>query len=146
MKLNMLKDMSFSINVLKCFWWSIENTFSGISWLWDGTGSCSPSLWKTWYYIDVIMGAMASQITGDSIVYSIVCWGSDQRKHQSSASLAFVRRIHRWPVDIPHKGPVTRKCLMTSSWTGLSYIDNTMVVVDELATQGVRTPAVTVLT
>ena len=32
-----------------------------------------------------------------------------QRKHQSSASLAFVRRIHRRPVNSPHKGPVTRK-------------------------------------
>ena len=30
-------------------------------------------------------------------------------KHQSSASLAFVRGIHRWPVNSPHKGPVTRK-------------------------------------
>ena len=35
--------------------------------------------------------------------------GTDQRKHQSSASLAFVRGIHRWPVNSPHKGPVTRK-------------------------------------
>ena len=34
---------------------------------------------------------------------------ADQRKHQSSASLAFVRGIHRWPVNSPHKGPVTRK-------------------------------------
>ena len=31
------------------------------------------------------------------------------KKHQSSASLAFVRGIHRWPVKSPHKGPVTRK-------------------------------------
>ena len=29
--------------------------------------------------------------------------------HQSSASLAFVRGIHRWPVNSPHKLPVTRK-------------------------------------
>ena len=36
-------------------------------------------------------------------------FGGDQRKHQSSASLAFVRGIHRWPVNSPHKGPVTRK-------------------------------------
>ena len=36
-------------------------------------------------------------------------WGADQRKHQSSASLAYVRGIHRWSVDSPHKGPVTRK-------------------------------------
>ena len=45
------------------------------------------------------------------------CSGADQRKHQSSASLAFVRGIHRWPVDSLHKGPVMWKCfhLMTSS-------------------------------
>ena len=61
------------------------------------------------HYSDVIMGAMASQIIGVSIVCSTVCSGADQRKHQSSASLAFVRGIHRWPVDSPHKGPVTRK-------------------------------------
>ena len=56
-----------------------------------------------------IMGAMASQITSLTIVYSTVCSGEDQRKHQSSASLAFVRGIHRWPVNSPHKRPVTRK-------------------------------------
>ena len=55
------------------------------------------------------MSAMASQITGVSIVYSTVCSGADHRKYQSSASLAFVRGIHRWPVNPPHKGPVTRK-------------------------------------
>ena len=47
------------------------------------------------HYNDVITCAMASQITGVSIVYSIVCSGADQRKHQSSASLAFVRGIYR---------------------------------------------------
>ena len=31
------------------------------------------------------------------------------KKNQSSAPLAFVRGIHRWPVNSPHKGPVTRK-------------------------------------
>ena len=55
------------------------------------------------------MSAIASQITGVSIVYSIVCSGAHQRKYQNSASLAFVRGIHRWPVNSPHKGPVTRK-------------------------------------
>ena len=55
------------------------------------------------------MDAMASQITSLTIVYSLVYSGADQRKHQSSASLAFVRGIHRWPVNSPHKGPVTRK-------------------------------------
>ena len=55
------------------------------------------------------MGAMASQITSLTIVYSTVYSGADQRKHQSSASLAFVWGIHRGPVNSPHKGPVTRK-------------------------------------
>ena len=41
---------------------------------------------------------MASQITAVSSVCSTVCSGADQRKHQSSAPLAFVRGIHRWPV------------------------------------------------
>ena len=61
------------------------------------------------HYSDVIMGAMASQITSLTIVYSTVYSGGDQRKHQSSASLAFVRGSHRWPVNSPHKRPVTRK-------------------------------------
>ena len=48
---------------------------------------------NTWYhYNDVIMGTMASQITS---VYSTVYSGADQRKHQSSTSLAFVWGIHR---------------------------------------------------
>ena len=58
---------------------------------------------------DVIMGAMASQITSLTIVCSIIYLGADRRKHQSSASLAFVRGIHRSPVNSPHKWPVTRK-------------------------------------
>ena len=60
-------------------------------------------------YSDVIMGAMAFQITSLAIVYSTVYSGADQRKHQSSTSLAFVRGIHRWPVNSPHKWPVTLK-------------------------------------
>ena len=72
----------------------------------------------SWHYSDVIISAMVSQLTGISIVYSIVCSGADNIKHQSSASLTFVREIHRWPVNSPHKGPVKRKCfhLMMSSW------------------------------
>ena len=68
------------------------------------------------HYNDVIMSAMASQITSLTIIFSAVYSGTDQRKHQSSVSLAFVRGSHRWPVNSPHKGPVTRKCfhLMTS--------------------------------
>ena len=61
------------------------------------------------HYCDVIMGAMASQITSLAIVYSTVYSGADHRKHQSSVSLAFVRGIHRLPVNSRHKWPVTRK-------------------------------------
>ena len=55
------------------------------------------------------MSTIASQITSHAIVYSAVYSGADQRKHQSSASLASVWGIHRGPVNSPHKGPVTRK-------------------------------------
>ena len=67
------------------------------------------SQWTQVLYGDVVMGAMTSQITSLTIVYPTVYLGVDQRKHQSSVSLAFVRGIHRWPVNSPHKGPVTRK-------------------------------------
>ena len=69
----------------------------------------SPERVNPVHYADVIMIEMASQITSLAIVYSIVYSDADQRKHQSSASLAFVRRIHRGPVNSPHKWPVTRK-------------------------------------
>ena len=55
------------------------------------------------------MSSMASQIASLMIVYSSVYSGSDKKKHQSSASLAFVRGIQRSPVNSPHKGHVTRK-------------------------------------
>ena len=65
----------------------------------------SPAL----HYTDAIMGSIAYQITNLTIVYSTVYSGTDQRKHQSSASLASVWGIHRRPVNSPHKGSVTRK-------------------------------------
>ena len=55
------------------------------------------------------MGAITSQITSLTVVYWTVYPDADQRKHQSSASLAFVWGIHRGPVNSPHKWPVTRK-------------------------------------
>ena len=60
-------------------------------------------------YSDVIINVMESQITGVSSVYSSICSGADQRKHQSFASLAFETGIHRWTVDSPRKRPATRK-------------------------------------
>ena len=64
----------------------------------------SEAIWYficTSHYTDVIMGTIASQITSPTIVNTIVYSDADQRKHQSSASLA--------PVNSPHKWPVTRK-------------------------------------
>ena len=71
------------------------------------------------HYNNVIMSAMASQIISLMILYSTFYSDADQRKHQRSASLAFVRGIHRWPVY----GPVTRKMfpfddvIMINPWT-----------------------------
>ena len=50
-------------------------------------------------------------VSNVSIVCLTVCSGADDRKYQSSVSLAFVRGIHRWPVDSHHKGPVTQKMI-----------------------------------
>ena len=61
------------------------------------------------HYSDVIMSMMVSQVTSLTIAYSTVYSGIDQRKHQSSTSLAFVRGIHRLLVNSRHKGPVKRK-------------------------------------
>ena len=60
-------------------------------------------------YNGIIMSSMASQITSLTVICSTVYSGAVQRKYQSPVSLAFVRGIHRWPVNSPHRGPVTRK-------------------------------------
>ena len=78
-----------------------------------GLGLCEVQIFfgkecRMTHYCEVIMSAMASQIVSLTIVYSTV-YSGDQTKYQSSASLAFVRGIHRWPVNSPHKGPVTWK-------------------------------------
>ena len=63
-----------------------------------------------WYhYNDVIMDVMASRITSLTIAFSNFNSGTDQRKHQSSTSLTFVRRSHWWPVNSQHKRPVIWK-------------------------------------
>ena len=61
------------------------------------------------HYDDVTMSLRSSQITSLTIIYSTVYSGADQRKHQSPASLTFVRGIQRGPVNSPHKWPVTRQ-------------------------------------
>ena len=87
-------------------------------------GGLANSWWTdmiNYHYGDVIMGTTTSQITSLTIVYSAVFSGADQRKHQSSASLAFVRGIHRWPVNSPHKWPVTGKCFHLNTSSGSIY-------------------------
>ena len=108
-----------NIGILHCG----DKTILRLSFLHNGIshiGKTASSYWSkalgltqcvclAYHYSVVIIDAMASQITSLAIVYSTVYSGADRRKHQSSASLAFVRGIHRWPVNSPHKWPVTRK-------------------------------------
>ena len=85
--------------------------------LWHGwvITSCKSNMWllihvpNLVHCSDVIMSAMASQITSITIVYWTVSSGANQRKHYSSPWQAFVWGIHRLPMNSPHKGPVTRK-------------------------------------
>ena len=83
--------------------------FCYTGWFYNGNRLCYD---RPTYYSDVIMIAIAARITGVSIVCSAVFLGSDQIKHQNSASLAFVRGIHRWPVDSLIKWPVTPKMFL----------------------------------
>ena len=69
------------------------------------------------HYSDVIIGEMASRITSLTIAISTVHLGANQRKHQRSASLAFVRGTHRWPENSSQKWPVTRKMFPYDGFT-----------------------------
>ena len=101
-----LAELCFAVAVF-----SIPIDFGDRFFIRRGCFTCNGSiLWfSQWHYNDVIMSVMASQITSLTIVYSTLYSGADQRKYQSSASLAFVWGKHQWPVNSPHKGPVTRK-------------------------------------
>ena len=92
-------------------WWTLNSfTRRNINWFINGINRYTMYLSNKWYhYNDVIMSTIASQITSLMIVYSTVYSDADQRKHQRSAPLAFVRGIDRGPVNSPHKGPVTRE-------------------------------------
>ena len=122
-----------------CFWESIFRSDAACEWgispggHWWHYNFCYTRMIARQHYNDVIMSAMASQVTNLTIVYSTVYSGADQRKQQSSVSLAFARGIHRWPVNSPHKGPVTRKMfpfddiimksLYRISWSGTTSLD-----------------------
>ena len=86
-----------------------------------------------YHYNDVIMSVMASQITGVSVAYSTVGSGADQRKHATWKQAP----RHRWPVNSPHKGPVTRKLFLYDNvilWRmllrQLRYIQNTSINIE----------------
>ena len=81
-----------------------KTTCISILLIWLQTDECR---WH--HYSDVIMSAMAPQITSLTTVYSTIYSDADQRRHQIFAAQAFMRRIHRCPVNSPHKCPVTRK-------------------------------------
>ena len=98
MHITLFVELSFRIH-FEPMWSFIAHTHSLLT----------QSRYAVTHYDDVIMGAMASQITSITIVYSTVYSGADQRKYQSSASLAFVQGIHLGPVNSPHKWPVTQK-------------------------------------
>ena len=96
-------------------WWFETPSWTPINiWFWVLAGGQTidnddvlDQIWlavSTWqkHYSNVMMSAMGSQITSFTIVYSTDYSGADASKHQSSASLAFVRGIHRWPVKSPH--------------------------------------------
>ena len=92
------------------------------------------------HYDDVIMSAIASRITNLTNVYLIVYSRADQRKHQSSASLAFVRGIHRKPVNSPHKGPVTRKIFPFDDVIMRQGIDCKITVTSQWARWRLKSP------
>ena len=98
-------------------WWYIEYPNGVLSYIIDksftslmakGLVTYSSICSKTWSDHSVKQKSIY-QITSLTVVYSTVYSGADQRKHQRSTSLAFVRGIHRWPVNSPHKWPNTRK-------------------------------------
>ena len=101
------KDTSQSEAMLGNTWlltqiltWKIISNAS--FWLIDG-----PATGLT-HYSDVLMGVMASQITGVLIICPTVCSGADEKASKLRVT-GRCEGINRWPVDSPHKGPVSRK-------------------------------------
>ena len=94
------------------------------------------------HYNDVIMGTITSQITSLTSVYSPFYSDADQRKYQSSASLAFVREIHRGPVNFPHKWPVTRKM---SPFDDVIMTCSIMIIIPKAETMNSQTQQVIII-
>ena len=99
------------------------------------------TVWLSIQYGEVIIRVMASWITSLTIVYWTVYSGPDQRKCQSSTLLAFVRGIHQWPANLPHKGPVMQKVfpfddiimnITKPQWGNIFKLDITCYVKDDI--------------
>ena len=105
--------------ILALYWRWISDKLLFVVMRSKGTDACITRPQWFNHFNDVIMSAMASQITSNTVVFSTIYSGRYQRKRQGSAPLTFVRGIHRWPANSPHNGPVTQKCLhlMMSSRT-----------------------------
>ena len=76
------------------------------------------------YSTDVIMSTMVFQITAVTSVYSTVCSGAYQRKHQSFTSLAFLWGIHRWPEMFPFDDVIMKGPFRFSDSTIVACDDN----------------------
>ena len=120
-RINYIHPLKYTKKIMCLFYWKHCRTSENqLCRHWWHNNNIGAAIDDKFHYSDVIMGAMASQIIGVSIICSAVC---SERKHQSSASLAFVRGIHRSPVDSPHKGPVSRK--MSPFYDVIMYIATT---------------------
>ena len=113
------------------------------SWVWVRTSVVLISSYMVFHstpghYDDVIMTMLASQITSLTVVYSIVYSGVNQRKHQSSASLAFVREIHRGPVNFPHKWPVTRNMFPFDDVIMMMLISRVLTLIKMISSEHTR--------
>ena len=101
--------------ILRCLSSTLQNYHQGKSahwynfWITNVLQGLNHATSRPHHYSDAIMSTMGSQITSLTIVYSTVYSSAGQRKHEASASLAFVWGIHRSPVNSPHKGPIMRK-------------------------------------
>ena len=133
-----LSQMKSQESRLKCIYsrnaFISISTLVSVSYFCIGSHSCQGQKWVNSlffnsyaHYCDVIMDVMVSEITSLTIVYSTIHSGTDQRKDQSSASLAFVRGIHRWPVNSPTQmASNAENVFIWWRHHGLHSIDNTI--------------------
>ena len=98
------------------FYYSLGYSYSYSNWKWKCTQNYDNGQWihMKAHISDVIMGAMAST---SRLFTQPFIEGADQNYIKAPRYWPFLRGIHWWPVNSPHKGPVTRKCfhLVTSS-------------------------------